>query len=301
MYTAARGLSALGVDVQRARLGNLRNPATKIGARRRVRDLARTADGVHTQFGSACALATRGCGAPAVVSIRGNDWNVHSETLHPLWIHTRFARVMSRAALGGFCVAVCVSRRIADEVAREVGPGTDVVVLPSPIDLNVWPECTGPRRSGRPPHRVLFTACNPNDPIKRVRLLEAALAIAESRIGPIELVRATDIDHAAMPALVSSCDAVACTSETEGWPNFVKEALACGVSFVDTDVSDLRSIADAELSCRIADASPESIAEALCAVLSVERVPNLRRHVEPMGLEAVSRRLLSIYESVAGR
>jgi glycosyltransferase involved in cell wall biosynthesis len=134
------------------------------------------------------------------------------------------------------------------------------------------------------------------DPNKRARLLEAAVPIAAARVGEIEVVRATGIDHDAMPALVASCDAVACTSKGEGWPNSVKEALASGLPFVSTDVSDLRMIADIEPSCRIAAADPIAFADALCAVLTQTSLPPLRHHVEPMDLAASSRRLLSLYE-----
>ena len=300
MHTAAQGLAELGVDVRLEYLGNLRHPSTILAARRRVRGLAKDVDVVHAQYGSACAWATAGSDAPAVISIRGNDWNLHSETLHPLWLHTRLARAMTRLALRRFDAVTAVSRRISAEVSRFVRPGTRVTVLPSAIDLSRWPVPNLASPAGRRRHRVLFTANNPSDPIKRVGLLDRAVAIAAGQVGPIEVVRATGIDHFDMPSLVASCDAVACTSETEGWPNSVKEALACGVPFVATDVSDLRAIADVEPSCRVVAADPASFADGLCAVLRAGRTPGLRRHVEPMDLFASSRRLLDLYEQVAG-
>jgi len=298
MHTAARGMEAIGVEIRLEYLKNLRNPLAIAAARRRVRRLAKGFEVVHAQYGSACALATFGCGIPAVMSIRGNDWNLHSETLHPLWLHTRLARGMTRVALRGFRAITCVSKRIGQEVARETQPDTAVVVLPSPIDLARWPVRTDTGVGRRPPYRVLFTANNPKDPIKRVHLLEAACAIAARKIGKIEVVRATGIDHEAMPALVASCDAIACTSETEGWPNSVKEALACGIPFIATDVSDLGAIAQTEPSCRIAAADPEAFAKGLCEVLTSPVPRGLRRHVESMDLPESSRQLKSLYEEL---
>ncbi|MFZ4722036.1 MAG: glycosyltransferase family 4 protein [Phycisphaerales bacterium] len=301
MYTAARGLMDLGVDVRLEYLGNLRNPIAIAAARRRVERIAADFDVVHAQYGSACSLATSACGQPAVVSIRGNDWNVYSASAHPLWLHTRVARCMTMSALRGYRAVVCVSHRIAQELSRHCRADTEVLVLPSAIDLSLWPETLSVQQERRQMHRVLFTSNTKCDPIKRAWLLKRAVAIASARVGRIEVVLATGIPHEEMPALVASCDAVACTSETEGWPNSVKEALACGIPFVSTDVSDLWAIANSEPSCRIVEPNPESFAQGLCEVLAAGRDPNLRRHVLHMGLEPASRSLLALYERLAAR
>lgn len=295
MYTAARGMAALGVDVRLEYMGNLRSPSRLAAARRHIRRIAGDFDLVHAQYGSACALATSHCGVPSVVSLRGNDWYLGSAVLHRMWLHTRLAHLLTRAALPGFHAAVCVSNRMARMVAA-VAPRLPIEVIPSAIDLTRWPVRTSPRPGPRPPHRVLFTANNQLDPNKGARLLDAAVSLASARVGEIQVVRATGILHDDMPALVASCDVVACASKSEGWPNSVKEALACGLPFVSTDVSDLRMIADIEPSCRIAAANPAAFADALCAVLSQTGLPPLRRHVEPMDLAASSRRLLMLYE-----
>jgi hypothetical protein len=298
MFTAARGLAALGVQVEIAYLGDLRNPSAVVAARRKVRQLAPRFDVVHSQYGSACAAVTGSCSKATVLSLRGSDWERYSSSLNSVWVHTRLARWLSRMALPRFRAVTCPSYRMAADVARRVRPGTVLVVLPSAIDLPKWPSFNQTRQARRPPYRLLFTANNVSCPIKRVRLVESAAAIASTKIGEVQVVRATGIPHTDMPGLVSSCDAVACASDSEGWPNSVKEALACGLPFVSTDVSDLRQIADAEPSCRIAAADPELFARELCHVLTAGRDARLRRFVEPMSLELSARKLLSIYEQV---
>ena len=295
MYTAARGMTALGVDVRLENLGNLRNPRTLAAARRHIRNIASNFDLVHAQYGSACALATSGCGVPSIVSLRGNDWNSVPRSSPSQWLHNQSALLLTRVALPGFHAAVCVSHRMARDVAA-VAPRLHIEVIPSAIDLSRWPVRTSLRVGPRPPHRVLFTANDPLDPNKGSQLLDAAVQLAAVRVGEIHVVCATGVAHDAMPALVASCDIVACASKSEGWPNSVKEALACGLPFVSTDVSDLRLIADIEPSCQIADSNPISFANSLCAVLSQTELPPLRRHVEPMDLVASSCRMLALYE-----
>lgn len=295
MHTSANGLRALGVDVQFEFLGNLRSPWNVLAARKRIRLCARDFDVVHAQYGSACAFVTAGVDdRPTVVTVRGNDWNLHNETFHPLYFHTRLARAMTRRSLETFSAVLPVSNRMAKEIAQEV-PESRINVMPSPIDLALWK----PRMYATHVTRnVLFTANAPRDPIKRFSLCERTIAIVKQNIGDVTLKIASGISHTDMPSFVATCDAVLCTSETEGWPNSVKEALACNVPFVSTDVSDLSKIADQENTCRVCEPDPNSLARNLCEVLRSPRSPSLRRHVEHMDLKPSCERLIHIYKSL---
>ena len=295
MHTAANGLRALGVDVHFEFLGNLRSPCNLLAARKRVRLRARDFDIVHAQYGSACAFVTAGVDdRPTAVTVRGNDWNLHNQTFHPLYFHTRLARAMTRDSLGKFSAVLPVSNRLAKEIAQEV-PVSRINVMPSPIHLDLWKARMYVKHVT---HNVLFTANAPHDPIKRFSLCERTIAIAKQNIGDVTLKIASGIPYTDMPSFVANCDAVLCTSETEGWPNSVKEALACNVPFVSTDVSDLSEIADQENNCRVCEPDPNSLARNLCEVLRSPRSQSLRRHVEHMDLKPLSERLMRIYESL---
>ena len=295
MYSAYEGLRDAGVDVQLEYLGNLRSPFQIMSSRKRICALSRKFDVVHAQYGSACAFVTAGVDdRPTVVTVRGNDWNLHNETFHPLYFHTRLARAMTRRSLETFSAVLPVSNRIAKEIAHEVQKSR-ITVMPSPIDLALWK----PRMYATHITRnVLFTANSPRDPIKRFSLCEQTIAIVKQNIGDVTLKIASGISHTDMPSFVATCDAVLCTSETEGWPNSVKEALACNVPFVSTDVSDLSKIADQENTCRVCEPNPNSLARNLCEVLRSPRSPSLRRHVEHMDLKPSCERLIHIYKSL---
>ena len=294
MHATAAALRLVGIDVTLHHLGNLRSIRGILRARAQVRSMSKEFDLVHAQYGSVCALATLDARRPIITYVRGNDWNLHGETLHWLWIHTRLARLATEYAIQGSSATTVVSLRLAAEItARHKGHRVEVV--PAAIDLTRWvPRPTKPRL-GRHVFRILFTATNPRDPIKRHSLMLKAVAHAQSKLGRITVVLASGIPHAEMPDLVASCDAVICTSETEGWPNSVKEALACNVPFVATDVSDLSEIARVEPTCRVCPAHPESLGNALCDVLTMPPPVDLRRHVSGMDLVPTGRRLAALY------
>lgn len=299
MHTSAQGLRALGVDVQLEYLGNLRSPLNILAARRRVRARARGFDVVHAQYGSACALVTAGVeDRPTAVTIRGNDWNLHQASLHWLWAHTRLARWTTEIVLGFNPVVTAVSRRIAAEVLERF-PALTVAVIPAAIDLNRWIPRSTPMATQRQAPRVLFTASNPRDPIKGYSLFERTIRRAKERIPSLVTVVATGVAHEDMPTLVASCDVVLCTSETEGWPNSIKEALACNVPFVSTDVSDLAAIAGyEETTCRVCPSDHIALSDALCAVLSGPPPSDLRRHVADMDLKPTAARLVAAYKKM---
>ncbi len=307
VHAAAEGIRARGVDLQLEYLGNLRSIPQLLRARARVRQLAPEYDLVHAQFGSACALATAAVeGVPKVLTIRGSDWNTHNSSLGFLYFHTRLASRFTRAAIGAYDCVVSVSRRVAAELAR-FAPNALMTVLPSPIDLTRFvprnkkeakallgfPDCAE--------KWVLFNALSLQNPIKRFALAKQAFEIAQARRGNLRLRLATDLSHDVLPLFAAACDVIVCTSEYEGWPNSVKEALACNVPFVATDVSDLRDIARNEPSCRICPPDAQVIADNICDVLAGPEPQGLRQHVSGMSLDAISDQLISTYDSVLSR
>jgi glycosyltransferase involved in cell wall biosynthesis len=304
MHTAAEGIRARGVDLHLEYLGNLRSPVQILRARGRVRQLAPAFDLVHAQFGSACALVTAGVeGIPKVLTIRGNDWATHDATVGFLYFHTRIAASLTRLAIKSFDGIISVSRRIADEVAG-IAQDALIVVLPSPVDLGVFsPRDRGEAKAllGHPDCAekwILFNSLDLENPIKRFDLARAAFAIAQARHGKLRLRLATKMPHDQMALFVAACDLILCTSETEGWPNSVKEALACNVPFVATDVSDLHDIASVDPSCRVCKPDAEVIATNICDVLSGSLPLDLRRHVVGMSVDAYAEQMLGTYQAV---
>jgi teichuronic acid biosynthesis glycosyltransferase TuaC len=301
MHTAADAVRRAGIDVDLAYLGNLRTPTGILRARGAVRELARGYDLVHAQYGSACAVASADSHRPLVISLRGSDWTPAYSPSSAWRAHAAAATRMTRHSLPAASVVVVVSRRIGEEV-RNRYPTQQVEVLPDPIDISSFRpglRTESRRRLGLDSaecKRVLFTALDRSRPNKRVELAVAAVENARRVMKDLELVVASGYPHDLMPAVVSTCDVVICTSTAEGWPNSVKEALACGLPFVSTDVSDLRDIARAEPSCKVVAANPVSLGAALVEVLSDDPPVGLEKHVSHMSVDTFAKDLPRVYE-----
>lgn len=307
MFTGAEGLRALGVDVQLEYLGNLRSPLNILKAQKHVKKISKDFDLVHAQYGSACAIATSTAkDRPKALSLRGSDWNVHSASFGFLYWHTRLAKLMTRLAVERYDLVITVSNRMALDLQQNY-PKVRSIALPSPIDLDRFVPVDKKQARlllGFPNNKekwILFTSGNLNNPNKRYSLARQAVNLANAKLGNIRMRVASSLPHSEGPLFVAACDLILCTSDNEGWPNSIKEALACNLPFVSTDVSDLRKIADKESTCRICPPDAAVLAENICDVLSTPNKENLRRHVLEMDLHTISERLLDLYIDLASR
>jgi glycosyltransferase involved in cell wall biosynthesis len=191
-----------------------------------------------------------------------------------------------------------VSNRLKREVETIYRQKIELV-LPSPIDLSVWrPKIQQFEKNSKKKHKVLFVSLNKKDPIKRAAIANDALNILNKRLDNVVLSVASNIPFEEMPSFVADHDVVLCLSESEGWPNSVKEALACNIPFVATDVSDLKEIADKEKVCVITELVPEVIADNLFSVLTEHSNYNVRKYVEHMDVEVSAEKLIKLYNSI---
>jgi len=302
----AEYLRTLGVDIQLEYLGKLRSPSDIFAALRYIREISKDYDIVHSQYGSICGKVTSTInGCPKILSLRGSDWNVYNDSFGFDYFHSRLSSVLTHTAINKYNCVLSVSNRMSLAVKKKY-KNVDVITFPSPIDLNYFVPLDKSKARKKLGYNncdkekwVLFTSIDRDNPIKRFSLAREAIKIANSEYGNIRLRIAESIPYREMPLFVGACDLILCTSEYEGWPNSIKEALACNIPFISTDVSDLSKIADKELICKICSPDAKIIAHQICEVLSKNNSKNdLRKFVKDMDLKQSSKKLLNIYSSL---
>ncbi len=119
------------------------------------------------------------------------------------------------------------------------------------------------------------------------------------RIEELTLVAAPE-DHVVLT--YQAADVHVMTSDFEGSPNSVKEALATGLPVVSTDVGNVRKMIEGLAGSRVLDAfSTDAFVKAIDAVLDEpEARPGLRQAVLDQGLDAKSAagRVIDLYRAV---
>ena len=176
------------------------------------------------------------------------------------------------------------------------------------LTLNQWV----PRKLDKDAEYVLFAGAFDNA-VKDPELAKSVIAVCNSsfanRQSPIanhqiELIELKGYSRNQVTALMYNCHALLMTSKTEGSPQVVKEAMACGCPIVSVDVGDVAERTSGVEGCYVVPTrEPKDIAEALLKALAFNGRTNGRERIIAMGLsnEQVAERLEIIYENVLGK
>lgn len=124
---------------------------------------------------------------------------------------------------------------------------------------------------------------------------------APSLTGEIELKELKGFSRIQVNQLMCAANCLLMTSRTEGSPQVIKEAMACGCPIVSVDVGDVAERTSGVEGCYVVPSrEPKDIAEALLQAIISEGRTNGRERIIEMGLsnEQVAERLIAIYQSL---
>lgn len=146
--------------------------------------------------------------------------------------------------------------------------------------------------------KIVLFGGNPKNKVKNYYLANQAFQQIKN-IG-YELKCLVDVSPNDIPIYLNASDVILLTSHSEGSPNIVKEAMACNVPVVSTDVGDVRWLLDNVSNSYVAENTPTDIANKLILVLDTNSSSNGRDQLKKLGLESESfaLRIQKLYESI---
>lgn len=141
-------------------------------------------------------------------------------------------------------------------------------------------------------NRVLFAGAFDNE------VKDAALAFEAMKTVDAQLVELKGYSREQVNELLCSVRCLLMTSKSEGSPQIIKEALACGCPIVSVDVGDVRERLEGVEGCFVVSREPHEIANAIRKV-KAQRT-NGREKIIADGLtnEQVAKRVKEVYERV---
>ena len=250
------------------------------------------------------------CNLVAVLSLLTHNSKRHSTnpqhstkivaTFHGSDVNARSVRWLSKIAMRLADYNIFVSeqlRHIAGDVAGSA-------VIPCSVDTTFFhamdkAECRQLLGWEQDKTYILFSK-EFADRVKNYPLAKAAvekISPLYEGVGGVELIELYGYNRQQMVWLYNACDCGLMTSFTEGSPQFIKEAVACGCPIVSTDVGDVREVIEGVPNARICRYDAADVAAQLQEAMAVGHLkqPAL---AERYTKDVIIDNLLKIYNSL---
>jgi teichuronic acid biosynthesis glycosyltransferase TuaC len=302
--TQAEALRKAGVDVDvlvlNGRFRKLIYPKGVFQLRKRLSS-GSTRQLIHAHISLVGMVARTQFKLPIVVTYHGSDLlgeiNERGKT-------TLFSRL---AVAAGQVLAQSVDAVIVqnEEMAGKLKRKKDVYIIPCEIDVDVFQPY--PREGARarlaldPRKKYLLFAANPKVAVKRFPLAKQVADRLHQQDPTVELVVAWREPQERLALLMSACDALIFPSYQEGAPTLVKQAMACNLPIVATDVGDVRQVIGNTPGCYISKPEVEDFAERLKEILRSRCRTNGREQVRQFSGTAMAQKLIRVYEKTLER
>jgi len=246
-----------------------------------LKESVRGYDLVHANFGLTAPFALAQIKRPVVLSLWGSD------------VHDTYG-IIGKKSAPYFQEVITMNEQMSREVPAEC------TVIPHGINLKKFhqaskKECREELGWGDACY-VLFPYA-PNRTNKRHSLAKDVVEEANSLTNrEIILKTVYNIEHDDIPTYMNASDVLLITSDKEGTPNSVKEAMACNLPVVSRDVGNISEmLSGVSPSSVVSDV--DNLPETLVEVLRKESASNGRKKAERYSLERMADDIIDVYES----
>lgn len=244
-------------------------------------------DVIHAHFGLSGLFANLQRKVPVVTTYHGSDINVPKVL--------KFSKLAMRLSAWN----IFVSKKTM-EIAK---PEKKYSLLPCGIDLSDLQlinrtEARQKMNFDANKRYVLFAGAFDNQ-VKNASLAVKAVDLLNCL--SVDLLELKGYTREQVTLLMCAVNAFLMTSFTEGSPQVIKEAMACGCPIVSVDVGDVNERMQGIDGCYVARTrEPEELAELLKKAMSFEGKTNGREKIITDGLDnkQIAERLIGIYEKV---
>ena len=294
-------LKEAGVQVSVFSFYGRKNPFNYIRAALRFRLLnLKSFDLIHAHHGQSGIIALTQNLLPVIVTFHGSDLQGIRDRQGRLTLLGYVLRLSSQRVASRADEIILV----ADHLAKYIGHRS-YHLIPAGIDLNLFhPMPMDQARSilGLPANmRLILFVGNPERTEKRFWLAQKALSLMHEA-SPVQIVIANGVPPEKMPLYMNACNTLLVTSSTEGSPNVIKEALACALPIVSTDVGDIRQRIMSIDGCIVLENDlPETIANALKQALAENKRIDARETVQDLDENILVQKVIKVYQKVVSR
>lgn len=248
-------------------------------------------DIIHAHYGLSCLLANLATRrVPVVSTYHGSDINMPK------------VRPFSKIAMRLSAWNIFVSKRNMELAGAIEGKKYSLIpcgVTLSDDQLQTREEARTALGWRMEEKKVLFVGAFDNA-VKDPELAKRVVALLDET----ELIELKGYSREEVNRLMCAANCLLMTSKTEGSPQVIKEAMACGCPIVSVDVGDVAERTTDINGCYVVSSrEPEELASALTKVLVFKGKTHGRERIIELGLtnEQVARKIMKIYEDIIGK
>jgi glycosyltransferase involved in cell wall biosynthesis len=149
-------------------------------------------------------------------------------------------------------------------------------------------------------NKLILFPWDPSRAEKRFDLVKSASQILQRDNMQIELVVIYDEPQEVVAKYMNACDVMVLTSDHEGSPLTIREALACGLPVVSVDVGDIRKTIENVDGCYMCKKKAEDIAEKISKVLINGRRLYSTDLYSSLDAQSSAQRVIQVYQEALG-
>ncbi len=242
-------------------------------------------DIIHAHYWLSAIVASLAGANPMVVSLMGDD--VKAKRWFK-WIIYFFYHL-------SWSKTIVKSKDMYDSFGEK-----DVAIVPNgvdmsrfrPIDREIALKETGWDRTKK---HILFTS-NPKRIEKNFKLAQEAFNLLKNE--NLELHYLINIENKKIPYYYNASSVVILTSLWEGSPNAIKEAMACSVPIVSTDVGDVRSVVSKTDGCYVSSFNYKEFSLDIKKALNLKKRTMGREDIVHLKSEVIAKKIINIYKDI---
>ena len=243
-------------------------------------------DLIHAHYGFAGVLANLQRKVPVVTTYHGTDINLKKGIVFSI-----FSIFLSRANIF-----------VDPSQVKKLPKKKKSHVIPCGIDLDIFKPVERAKAREKmnfsKNDKIILFSSKFSRIVKNYELAREAINFLND--DSIKLIELKNFTREEVNLLLNAADVALLTSYTEGSPQFIKEAMACNVPIVSTNVGDVKWLRGNLEGFFITSMDYKDVAQKIKLALEIKERPNFRERLSNLYLDnqIIAKRLVELYSKI---